>query len=132
MKPNLCLWRRVFLTGLLGSLPSLGMAGSVIVNFNSPIYTASNWQCFTGWVDGAPTMTFSDQNFLSPTAHYNTALPSSKFYGGASATGTGGLGLCKIADGVSLLNRIISLRLRTTLLARSVYLFYGNKRIFLP
>ena len=99
MKPNLCLWRRVFLTGLLGSLPSLGMAGPVIVNFNSPIYTASNWQCFTGWVDGAPAMTFSDQNFLSPTAHYNTALPSSKFYGGASATGTGGLGPCKIADG---------------------------------
>ena len=98
MKPGLGLWIRVCLIGLLGSLPSLGMAGPVIVNFDSPDYTASNWESFTGWINGTPTMPFSDHNFLSPTAHYNTALPSSKFYGGVSATGAGGLSHCRIAD----------------------------------
>lgn len=98
MKPDLGLWERICLICLVCLLPSLGMAGPVIVNFNSPAYTASNWETFTGWIDGAPNMPFSDQKFLSPTAHYNLALPSSKFYGGASASGAGGLGPCKIAD----------------------------------
>ncbi len=132
MKPNLCLWRRVFLTGLLGSLPSLGTAGPVIVNFNSPIYTASNWQCFTGWVDGAPTMTFSDQNFLSPRPITTRLCRVQNSTGERVPRGLVGWVPAKSLMVVSLLNRIISLRLRTTLLARSVYLFYGNKRIFLP